>query len=70
MLGALGTRPVYESPLICGRTFMPLHTPTMAPPTAAVRPFIGAEYLDSLRGPQLARRRLSDARPAPMHAGV
>jgi 4-hydroxyphenylacetate 3-monooxygenase len=31
---------------------MPPNTPTMAPPMAAVRPFTGAEYLESLRGPR------------------
>jgi len=41
MLGTLGTKPVYEAPLICGRTFMPPNTPTMASPTAVVCPFTG-----------------------------
>ena len=31
---------------------MPPNTPTMAPPTAVIRPFTGAEYLESLRGPR------------------
>src|SRR5438874_6889947 len=31
---------------------MPPDTPTMSPPTAAVRPFTGAEFLESLRGPR------------------
>jgi hypothetical protein len=34
------------------RTAMSTDTDTKTPPTAAVHPFTGAEYLESLRGPR------------------